>query len=276
MQSLPYTSPFDSIRHEDDQGEYWLATELLTLFGYKTWKRQRETVERAATSCQNSGGSTHAHFVEVVQMAQIGDSQAFRSVIKDYRLSRLGCYLTAMNGDPRKPEIASAQSYFAVKTREAEVVTPQQSERIRELELQLAIAQANATTTTNQRVLFERSEAIVVMHGALTLALIQGRPDAVVTEKEVVQKTVMVDQNLNPVATFDGMGIGEIARKLGFTGKNANQQCKRWLVSVGIKDNDWVQEMTAHATAKLPRERMGELKRLWMQRKGDRQMLLGE
>ncbi|NEP58447.1 MAG: hypothetical protein F6K31_15765 [Symploca sp. SIO2G7] len=114
-------SPFEAIRHKDEQGhEFWLATELLALLEYKTWKRQKETVERAIISCQNNKADGTLHFVEVVQMAQIGDSAAYRKVVRDYRLSRYGAYLTAMNGDPRKTKVAAAQGYFAVKTHEAE------------------------------------------------------------------------------------------------------------------------------------------------------------
>jgi DNA-damage-inducible protein D len=65
-------------------------------------------------------------------MAQIGTSQAFREVLEDYKLSRHGCYLVAMNGDPRKPEIAAAQNYFAFKTREAELA-PQSQELLSQL-----------------------------------------------------------------------------------------------------------------------------------------------
>lgn len=100
------TSPFDQIKQIDDSGtEYWLATELLASMGYRTWKRIKDTVERAKISARNSGVNVSHHFDDVVQMAQIGASQAFREVLKDYKLSRYACYITAMNGDPRKPEI---------------------------------------------------------------------------------------------------------------------------------------------------------------------------
>ncbi|MEH1780389.1 MAG: BRO family protein [Nostoc sp.] len=127
------TSPFDQIRLLDAEGiEYWLATELLTLLGYKTWKRIKDTVERATISAKNSGLDESHHFAKVVQMAQIGDSQAFRETLKDFKLSRHACYLVAMNADPRKPEIAAAQNYFAIKTREAELA-PQSQELISQL-----------------------------------------------------------------------------------------------------------------------------------------------
>ena len=116
------TSPFDQLKKIDELGtEYWLATDLLASMGYRTWKRIKDTVERAKISARNSGINVSYHFANVVQMAQIGDSQAFRETLKDYKLSRYACYITAMNGDPRKPEIAAAQSYFALLTREAEL-----------------------------------------------------------------------------------------------------------------------------------------------------------
>ncbi|MBW4617452.1 MAG: DNA-damage-inducible protein [Desmonostoc vinosum HA7617-LM4] len=126
-------SPFEQIKKVDEQGnEFWSATELLTLLGYQTWKRIKDTVERAKISARNSGIDPSHHLVDAVQMAQIGASQAFREVLKDYQLSRHGCYLVAMNGDPRKPEIAAAQNYFAFKTREAELA-PQNSELLAQL-----------------------------------------------------------------------------------------------------------------------------------------------
>ncbi len=118
---------FEQIKQIDKEGvEYWLATDLLASMGYQSWKRIKDTVERAKISALNSGLNVSCHFDNVVQMAQVGDSQAFREVLKDYKLSRYACYITAMNGDPRKPEIAAAQSYFACKTREAELALQNQ------------------------------------------------------------------------------------------------------------------------------------------------------
>jgi hypothetical protein len=126
-------SPFDSIRRYNEGGkEFWLATELLSMLGYKSKKRQLETVERAILSCVNQGLDKLDHFSEVVQMTQIGGSAAERAVLADYRLTRFACYLTAMNGDPRKPEIALAQLYFATKTREAEGLAPRQIPPVRD------------------------------------------------------------------------------------------------------------------------------------------------
>ncbi|MBW4672463.1 MAG: hypothetical protein KME60_34870 [Cyanomargarita calcarea GSE-NOS-MK-12-04C] len=113
-------SSFDQIRQVDESGnEYWLARQLQSLLGYTQWRRFEETVERAKLACQNSGYDIKNHFADagnVVKRRQGGGTSQ-----SDYKLSRYACYLTAMNGDPRKPEIAAAQTYFAVKTREAEI-----------------------------------------------------------------------------------------------------------------------------------------------------------
>lgn len=115
------TSPFDQIRHEDQNGEYWLARELQTLLGYVEWRKFEDTIERAKTAIANIDGNSDDHIVGTAKMVSIG-SGAQRTV-KDYRLTRYGAYITAMNGDPRKTEIAAAQTYFAVKTRQAELQT---------------------------------------------------------------------------------------------------------------------------------------------------------
>ncbi|WP_225226161.1 BRO family protein [Komarekiella delphini-convector] len=110
---LNNSSPFDGIRHVADQGEeYWLARELMALLGYKKWQRFVDAIDRAKIGCQNTGASVQNHFTDAGLYT--------RDVPSDYRLSRYACYLVAMNGDPRKSEIAAAQSYFAIKTHEAE------------------------------------------------------------------------------------------------------------------------------------------------------------
>ncbi|MEM6398672.1 MAG: BRO family protein [Cyanobacteria bacterium P01_A01_bin.68] len=113
-------SPFDQIMQIDELGvEYWLARQLQPLLGYSKWQRFEETIERAKLACQNSGYEIKDHFTisgNLVKRRQGGGSKQ-----SDYKLSRYACYLTAMNGDPRKPEISAAQTYFVVKTREAEI-----------------------------------------------------------------------------------------------------------------------------------------------------------
>lgn len=113
--AVPGDSPFDALMGADGR---WSARDLMTLVGYDKWQNFEAAIERAKLTAQNSGISVQDAFVQVSQVTDVGNlGQQERA---DYRLSRHAVYLVAMNGDPRKPEIAAAQTYFAVKTREAE------------------------------------------------------------------------------------------------------------------------------------------------------------
>lgn len=116
-------SPFDAIREvRGDGSEFWPARELQTLLGYEKWARFADSIDRARASAAAVGHDVHHHFPGAGKMVDIG-SGASREVA-DVHLSRFAAYLVAMNGDPRKPEVAAAQAYFAVKTREAETSPP--------------------------------------------------------------------------------------------------------------------------------------------------------
>ena len=110
----PAVSPFDSIKCTDDFGnEYWSARDLMTLMGYPTWQHFTPAISRAITSAEAQGHDRHALFT--VDLEKSGGRPR-----EDFRLSRFACYLVAMNGDPRKKDVADAQAYFAIQTRVAE------------------------------------------------------------------------------------------------------------------------------------------------------------
>lgn len=112
---------FESIKHVNEYGEeYWLARELQLVLEYAQWRRFSDAIERAKLACKNSGFAVEDHFADVGKMVDIG-SGAERQ-IDDVMLSRYACYLIVMNGDPRKEVIAIGQSYFAVKTRQQELI----------------------------------------------------------------------------------------------------------------------------------------------------------
>jgi hypothetical protein len=114
-------SPFDRIRHEDAYGrEYWTGRELQPYMGYGTWERFLGVIERAIRAAQNTGTYTDQAFSQIREpVATRGNAPGTKRV--NYRFSRHAAYLVALNGDPAKPEVAAAQAYFVVRTREAEL-----------------------------------------------------------------------------------------------------------------------------------------------------------
>ena len=113
---------FDDIMHtaEDGTVEFWYAREIMGCLGYTTWRRFKDAINRAMESCKSAEIEVSDHFADAVKMVEIG-SNAVRDV-DDIMLTRYACYLIAQNGDPRKEEIAFAQSYFAVQTRKQELI----------------------------------------------------------------------------------------------------------------------------------------------------------
>lgn len=116
-------APFDRAkRYRPDGTEYWSARELMPLLGYSRWQTFGAAVDRAMSTAQNQGLAVAVEFVQVSQVTRAGNLGAQERL--DYELSRYAAYLVAMNGDPRMPAVAAAQSYFAIRTREAEVAAP--------------------------------------------------------------------------------------------------------------------------------------------------------
>jgi DNA-damage-inducible protein D len=127
------TPDFDSIRQVSVYGaEYWSARDLAPLLGYDKWERFDGAIKRAMTACHQVGQVVENHFPSAGKMVTLGSGS--QREVKDYFLSRFACYVVAQNGDPRKPEIAAAQAYFATATREYEI---QQLEAEQDKRLQL-------------------------------------------------------------------------------------------------------------------------------------------
>ena len=120
-----YKNSFDSIAKSipDDNGEpmeVWYARELQAVLGYARWENFAVAINRAIESCNTQGINVDDHFREVTKMVQLGSGS--QRPVQDYMLTRYACYIIAQNGDPKKEEIAFAQSYFAIQTRNAELI----------------------------------------------------------------------------------------------------------------------------------------------------------
>ncbi len=111
---------FEGCAQDEDGVEFWFARDLHKLLDYDEWRNFKNVVEKAKIACTNSGQNKEDHFVDVNKTIDM--PKGATKEIEDYKLTRYACYLIAQNGDPRKEEIAFAQSYFAIQTRKQELI----------------------------------------------------------------------------------------------------------------------------------------------------------
>jgi DNA-damage-inducible protein D len=151
VQSL--TSNFEAHAQRTEGGvEYWLARDLQNLLGYTEWRNFNNTaISKAKTACETSGHTVSDHFVDVNKTIQMPKSA--EKEIPDIMLTRYACYLIAQNGDPRKQEIAFAQTYFAIQTRRAEII----EQRLLEAERVSARKKLSATEKELSEVIYEQT-----------------------------------------------------------------------------------------------------------------------
>ena len=110
----------NTILDDETTVEYWRARDLMPLLGYTRWENFNNAIQRAMESCETSGINISDHFRDVTKMIEL--AKGAQRAVPDYMLTRYACYLIAQNGDPRKDEIAFAQSYFAIQTRKQELI----------------------------------------------------------------------------------------------------------------------------------------------------------
>ena len=120
---------FEDYAQQIDGEAFWLARDLQGLLGYAKWENFAKVIDKAKIACQTSGHNVSDHFPDVRKMIQLG--KGAEREVEDIALTRYACYLIAQNGDPRKVEIAFAQTYFAVQTRRLELIEKRLEEQER-------------------------------------------------------------------------------------------------------------------------------------------------
>lgn len=143
---------FDDLVHYDSEAniEFWYAREIQAALGYARWENFDTAIKRAKTACETSKIQVSDHFRDVTKMVALGSGSTRN--IADIKLTRYACYLIAQNGDPRKNEIAFAQSYFALQTRKQELI----EDRINLLRRFEARQRLSASETLLSKNIYER------------------------------------------------------------------------------------------------------------------------
>lgn len=186
------TSTFESCANQSENGlEYWLARDLQNLLGYTKWDNFLNAISKAKISCESSQNKASDHFADVGKTIKM--PKGAEKTVDDIMLTRYACYLIAQNGDPKKPEIAFAQTYFATQTRRAELI----EQRMLEAERVLARKKLSETEKELSKTIFEQTGS------DKNFAIIRSKGDQALFSKNTQQmKDIWKVPNSRPLADY--------------------------------------------------------------------------
>ena len=241
---------FEDIRKIDENKiEYWTARELLPLLGYKKWQNSEKVILRAKSACVNSGQDAGNHFTTLSRMVEIGSNTVRK--VKDYKLDRYACYLIAQNGDPKKQEIALAQTYFAIQTRKQEIF-----EQLPDSKKRLFIR--NEVSDHNKKLFSTAKKAGVTKFGLFNDAGyrgLYGMPLSSIEQKKGIKKGELLDRASSTELAANLFRITQTNEKLEKDKIQGDQSASQTHFMIGGKVRQTIKEIGGTTPEHLPAEK---------------------
>jgi len=241
---------FESIKKTDENGiEFWEARELMDVLGYKRWENAEEVIAKAAKASINSGQDVDNHFRLFTKMVAIGSNTVRK--IDNWKLDRYACYLIAQNGDPKKPEIAMAQTYFAIQTRRQEVF-----ETLSESDKRLFIR--GEVSAENKKLFSTAKRAGVTRFGSFNDAGYQGlygMPLGAVENKKGIKKGELLDRAGTTELAANLFRITQTDEKIKKDNIRGDDQASRTHFMVGGKVRQTIKDIGGTTPENLPSEK---------------------
>jgi DNA-damage-inducible protein D len=253
MTTLPSPThrSFEDQKQVNEHGaEYWSARELQPLLGYDQWRRFEQAIKRAMDACKESGNEQDDHFAGAGKMMPLAKG-AMREV-QDYFLSRFACYLIAMNGDPRKPEIALAQQYFVVQTRRKELDDQLAADRER-LEMRKQTAEEFKALSSAAKQAGVQSRMFGVFHDAGYRGLYGGiGNEQIKKRKGIPAKEQLLDRMNATELAANQFRMTQAREKLAREGVRTEQQAIRTHEEVGKEVRDAIRRIGGTLPENIP------------------------
>jgi DNA-damage-inducible protein D len=232
------------------EAEYWSARDLQPLLGYSQWRRFEDAVKRAITSCEQSGNNPQNHFADAGKMVGLGSGSERK--VDDYQLSRFACYLIAQNGDPRKPEIAYAQKYFAIQARKQELSELLAADQER-LELRKQTSEEFKMLSGAARQAGVQDKMFGIFHDAGYKGLYGGLGgEAIKARKNIPAKDQLLDRMNSTELAANQFRMTQTRDKLARDGVNSQQQAIRTHEAVGKEVRSAIERIGGTLPEQIP------------------------